>query len=83
MQRIGYIIVIAFIVLLFKAFYLDDYLANRVKDHNRTVMVNSVDSNTEIPQSNNKISESSEEKQYDTPVDRLFNAIGDKLQKKL
>ncbi len=93
MHRIGYILLFALVFLIFKAFFLDDYI-NKTND--TAVDINtsiseknlSIEANTTTVADDNatpKIVSNSEfqKKMDDTPLDRFFNAIAEKLDQKL
>lgn len=85
MHRIGYILLFALVFLIFKAFFLDDYLERRSTENNNTTIVEEVNSSEERIE---KVEEKSKpqtsmKKNEGMPIDQLGDSIADKLDKKL
>ena len=93
MHRIGYILLFALVFLIFKAFFLDDYLEKRSAENNDTTIVEEVNSSEETVEkveekSNEKVEEKSKpqtsmKKNEGMPIDHLGDSIAEKLDKKL
>lgn len=89
MQRIIYIIIFAIVVLIFKAFFLDDYLKSRESETNETTSVEEVktDEASKVePSVSKSIPEKkvhSSEKNEGMPIDQLGDSIAEKLDDKL
>lgn len=92
MKTVVYIIIFAVVALIFKAMFLDDYL--KETDHMITEVNESIPENNIPIKENNitydnnitsKITSKSEfqKKMDDTPLDRFFNSVAEKLDKKL
>ncbi len=92
MKAVVYIIVFALVALIFKAMFLDDYLketSHVVTEANESIPENNIsikENNTTVD--NNltpQITSNSEfqKKMDDTPLDRFFNSVAEKLDKKL
>lgn len=87
MQRFVYLIILAVVLLLFKAFFLDEYLENRAKENNVSVEAVPEEPASMVKAENNisakHSTKSFEEKMNDTPLDRLGESIAKKLENKL
>lgn len=90
MQRIIYIIIFAIVVLIFKAFFLDDYLKSRESENNETAPVEEVKTD-EAPKVEPSATKSVPEKKVHPkpnknegmPIDQLGDSIAEKLGDKL
>lgn len=85
MHRIKYILLFAVVFLIFKAFFLDDYLEKRSAENNETAKVEEINSSTEpepavqsAPKSHTPL-----KKNEGMPIDQLGDSIAEKLDKKL
>lgn len=86
MHRIVYILIFAVILLIFKAFFLDDYLKKQDLENNVTVSQEvqepvSVEPVSAAPVPVKKVQPAS--KNEGMPIDQLGDSIADKLDSKL
>lgn len=84
MQRLGYILLFALVFLIFKAFFLDDYLAKRSAENNATALPEEVNTTTESAE---RVEEKPKthmpaKKNEGMPIDELGDSIAEKLDKK-
>ncbi len=89
MRRIVYIIFFAIVVLIFKAFFLDDYLKERASENNETAPVEEVKTEETI-KDKPTVTKSVKEKKVQhsnknegMPIDQLGDSIAEKLDDKL
>lgn len=85
MHRLGYILLFALVFLIFKAFFLDDYLAKRSAENNETAVVEetNVSAQPVAPLPEEPKSHPSAKKNEGMPIDQLGDSIAEKLDKKL
>lgn len=84
MHIIKYLLLFAFVFLIFKAFFLDDYLAKRSAENNETAAV--VEENRSavtVEQSEKPKRSSPSNTKEGMPIDQLGDKIADKLGDKL
>lgn len=90
MQRIIYIIIFAIVVLIFKAFFLDDYLKARESENNETAPIEEAktDEASKVePSAAKSVTEKKvhpkPNKNEGMPIDQLGDSIAEKLGDKL
>lgn len=85
MHRLGYILLFALAFLIFKAFFLDDYLEKRSAENNNTTIVEEVNSSQEpVEKVEEKPKQHTQVKKNEgMPIDQLGDSIAEKLDKKL
>lgn len=90
MERIIYIIIFAIVVLIFKAFFLDDYLKARQSETNETAPVEEVKTDEAVKVEPSATKHTTEKKidpktnkNEGMPIDQLGDSIAEKLDDKL
>lgn len=82
MERFIYLVILAIFVLIFKAFFLDDYLKKRALENTESVSVEQTEATVEENSTVTPKKVHTPNKHEGMPIDALGDSIAEKLEKR-